>query len=140
MNLALDFGVPPDVALPATAPQALAARFEESMQQDGSPVRAVRHQPAKPANFVAFPEQLVPALRSAMSARGIQQLYSHQAAAIELAFAGKNVAVVTPTASGKTLCYNLPVVQEILANPQLALCICSRPKRWRRINAWNFSA
>jgi DEAD/DEAH box helicase domain-containing protein len=93
------------------------ARFEEAMQQHDSAVRAIRHQPAKAAQFAPYPEGLNPALRSALAARGIENLYSHQAAAVELALAGKNAVVVTPTASGKTLCYNLPVLNTILADP-----------------------
>ena len=52
-----------------------------------------------------------------LAQRGIQRLYSHQAEAFRLAAAGQNVTVVTPTASGKTLCYNLPVLQRIATNP-----------------------
>ena len=50
-------------------------------------------------------------------ARGIERLYTHQAQALAEAAAGRNVCVVTPTASGKTLCYNLPVLNAILQNP-----------------------
>lgn len=122
MNLALNFGDAPtlreDLAVePVSAVSALAARFEQAMQQDGSPVRAVRHQPARPPKFGAFPEQLNPALRSALQSRGVENLYTHQAEAVEHALSGRNVVVVTPTASGKTLCYNLPVVDAILADP-----------------------
>jgi DEAD/DEAH box helicase domain-containing protein len=125
MNLALDFGLalpsspqPESLAVQPLSPaQVLAEQFTQSMQQAGSPVRAVRHQPAKAAQFGPFPPLLNPALRSGLAARGIENLYSHQAAAVELALAGKNVVVVTPTASGKTLCYNLPVIQSILAEP-----------------------
>src|SRR3954451_20601413 len=97
--------------------QSLAVRFEEAMQQDGSPVRAVRHQPARPPKFGVFPERLNPALQSALAERGIEQLYTHQALAVEHALAGRNPVIVTPTASGKTLCYNVPVVHTILADP-----------------------
>src|SRR3954452_14811151 len=97
--------------------QSLAVRFEQAMQQDGSPVRAVRHQPARPPKFRAFPQLLNPALQSALAHNGIEHLYCHQASAVEHSLAGKNIVVVTPTASGKTLCYNLPVVHAILAEP-----------------------
>jgi DEAD/DEAH box helicase domain-containing protein len=118
MNLTLDFDIPESLALhPATAAAPLAARFVEALQQDGSPVRAVRHQPAKAARYGAFPEALNPRLRAALVERGIDNLYTHQAAAVEWSLQGKNVVVVTPTASGKTLCYNLPVVDDILATP-----------------------
>jgi DEAD/DEAH box helicase domain-containing protein len=56
-------------------------------------------------------------LRVALGARGVTQLYTHQAASIELALAGRNVVVTTPTASGKTLCYNAPVLSRALADP-----------------------
>jgi DEAD/DEAH box helicase domain-containing protein len=57
------------------------------------------------------------ALSEAYRAKGIQELYSHQAATAQLVRDGKNVVVVTPTASGKTLCYNLPVLNAVLENP-----------------------
>ena len=56
-------------------------------------------------------------LTDAYRAKGIRELYSHQAATAELVRDGKNVVVVTPTASGKTLCYNLPVLNTVLENP-----------------------
>jgi DEAD/DEAH box helicase domain-containing protein len=114
MNLALDF--PDPVLQPSSGVPALAARFLDSMQQDDSSVRAVRHNPAKAAQFAPFPAALNPALKAALALRGIENLYTHQAAAAEYALAGKNAVVVTPTASGKTLCYNLPVVHSILAD------------------------
>lgn len=122
MNLALDFGSLPNLAeaaaiQPVSVAHSLAARFSEALEQEDSAVRAVRYQPARPPRFSPFPGSLSPALRSAIAARGIEQLYCHQAAAIELSLAGKNAVVVTPTASGKTLCYNLPVVQTILEDP-----------------------
>jgi DEAD/DEAH box helicase domain-containing protein len=119
VNLALDFEDAPPRADPLalearSAVNALAARFQESMRQDASCVRVVRHEPAKPAKFARFPSELDAALRSALAARGIENLYIHQAAAVEHALEGRNPVVVTPTASGKTLCYNLPVVDAIL--------------------------
>ncbi len=130
MNLALDFGdtkdeqasLPPGPAeivslLPTSAVENLVLRFEESMQQDDSPVRAVRHQPARAAQFATYPEKLDVAVRQALARRGIEKLYSHQAAAVEHTLSGRDTVVVTPTASGKTLCYNLPVVQSVLEDP-----------------------
>lgn len=70
--------------------------------------------PARPAVYGEWPQFLRPELKSALQAKGIEQLYSHQSQAIEAAVGGKNVVIVTPTASGKTLCYNLPVVQSVL--------------------------
>src|SRR5690242_11514932 len=108
MNLTLGFEADAPAAATlapqSAAPvQALASRFQQAMQQDGSPVRAVRYEPARPPQFAPFPEMLNPALQTALGSRGIEQLYTHQSAAIEHALAGRNVAVVTPTASGKTL-------------------------------------
>jgi DEAD/DEAH box helicase domain-containing protein len=68
----------------------------------------------KEAIYSEFPSSVNPRLKSVLEKRGIKRLYSHQATAIENILSGKNVAIVTPTASGKTLCYNLPVVNKIL--------------------------
>src|SRR5271154_3207479 len=77
---------------------------------------AVKHFPAREAQYRAMPAWVRPELVAAYRAKKIEQLYSHQAAAAEMARAGKNFVVVTPTASGKTLCYNLPVLNAILEN------------------------
>jgi DEAD/DEAH box helicase domain-containing protein len=77
---------------------------------------AVRHIPAREAQFRATPAWVRPELAAAYHAKGIEKLYTHQAAAAELAHSGKNFVVVTPTASGKTLCYNLPVLNAVLGN------------------------
>ncbi len=92
-------------------------RFEQWMADPESPVRAVRRQAARPGEFADFPETLTPALQKALVARGIDRLYTHQAEAFAHASTGRNVVIVTPTASGKTLCYNLPVLNGLLADP-----------------------
>ena len=73
--------------------------------------------PAREAQYADFPAGIDPRLPPVLAGRGIFRLYTHQAAAIEAVEAGKNVVVVTPTASGKTMCYNLPVLSAILKNP-----------------------
>jgi len=83
----------------------------------GSCITATRHFPARPAVLAPFPASLDPRLGEALRARGITELYSHQARAWELVQKGHNVVVVTPTASGKTLCYNLPVLQALVQQP-----------------------
>ncbi|MFN8524398.1 MAG: DEAD/DEAH box helicase [Chloroflexota bacterium] len=83
----------------------------------GRCVTAFRHVPPRPARFADFPADLDPRLRAAYARRGIERLYTHQAEAIGHVLAGRNVVVVTPTASGKTLCYNVPVVNAILRDP-----------------------
>src|SRR5437763_320864 len=77
-------------------------------------VTAVRRLSAMAAQYAPFPAGLDPRLVRGLQARGIEQLYTHQAAAIEHALAGRHVVVITPTASGKTLCYNAPVLNAIL--------------------------
>lgn len=72
---------------------------------------------ARPAEFAPMPDALHPRVRQALAARGITRLYSHQADAIDAALAGQDVVVVTPTASGKTLCYNGPVLNSLLRDP-----------------------
>jgi DEAD/DEAH box helicase domain-containing protein len=96
--------------------EASVARFEEWMAVPDSPIRAIRRQPAREAAYAGMPEGLHPSLQAMLEARGIPQLYTHQADACRLSSAGKNVVVVTPTASGKTLCYNLPVLNAIVAD------------------------
>ncbi len=73
---------------------------------------------AQSARTVPFPEDLHPKLQEALQGKNISALYTHQLQAYRQARAGKNVVVVTPTASGKTLSYNLPVFEEILHNPE----------------------
>src|SRR5213082_2203501 len=73
--------------------------------------------PARQARYGGFPDSLDPRLGQALAARGISRLYTHQAQATALALAGKDLVVVTPTASGKTACYNLPVLQAMLKDP-----------------------
>jgi DEAD/DEAH box helicase domain-containing protein len=80
-------------------------------------VTAVERLPAVAAQFGPFPEGIDRRLRAALSARGIAQLYTHQADAIAHTIAGRNVVVITPTASGKTLCYNAPVLDAVLRDP-----------------------
>ena len=84
--------------------------------RDGQTLTAVRRYPAREAQWAEFPEWISADLRAAYRAKGIRQPYTHQAAAAESVYAGKNVVIVTPTASGKTLCYNLPVLSAILEN------------------------
>src|SRR6266581_1785503 len=80
-------------------------------------VTAVRRLPAVAAQLAPFPAALDDRLTRALQSRGIDRLYRHQADAIAHALAGRHVVVVTPTASGKTLCYNAPVLNAILQDP-----------------------
>jgi DEAD/DEAH box helicase domain-containing protein len=92
----------------------------DEIEQDAQLARRItrwQRLPARPARYADVPAGIDPRLLDALRQRGIERLYSHQAAAVEAALRGENVAVVTPTASGKTLCYNLPVLNTLLANP-----------------------
>src|SRR5262252_10454788 len=80
-------------------------------------VTAVRRLPAVGAQLVPFPDTLDSRLKLALASRGVEQLYTHQADAIDHALAGRHTVVTTPTASGKTLCYNAPALHAILQDP-----------------------
>jgi DEAD/DEAH box helicase domain-containing protein len=97
-----------------------ASGSEETCPRPDTPdlhVTALRRLPAAAAQYAPFPEALDPRLLTALQARGVSQLYTHQAEAIEHALAGRHVVVITPTASGKTLCYNAPVLHSMLQDP-----------------------
>ena len=88
------------------------------MQVSGDKVvTSVRHIPAQAARYASWPTDVDGRLIDALAARGIEQPYTHQAEAIGHALAGRHVVVVTPTASGKTLCYNGAVLSTVLREP-----------------------
>ena len=91
-------------------PQFLAADFQGEVTLD-------HVIPAAEARFASLPDDVRPELARALAARGIERLYSHQADAYSAVRNGRHLVVVTPTASGKTLCYNLPVLQRLLERP-----------------------
>ena len=73
--------------------------------------------PAREAHFVDLPPHLHPRLVEALGRLGVHRLYPHQARALDLVREGRHVVISTGTASGKSLCYHLPVYEEILENP-----------------------
>ncbi len=81
-------------------------------------ITAWRELPAAEGRFADYPDMLDPELVGVLRKRGVERLYTHQVQAIENVLAGRNVVVVTPTASGKTLCYNIPVLQALLRDPE----------------------
>lgn len=101
---------------PALAKPSGLGEFLAELRKSTS-VSGYHYIPARPPRLVDFPAAVGPRLRRALENRGIQKLYSHQAESFELAWSGKNAVIVTPTASGKTLCYNLPVLERIVENP-----------------------
>jgi DEAD/DEAH box helicase domain-containing protein len=99
------------------------ARVREIVEQlaardrSGEMLTAVHHIPAREAKFAPMPEWVRGELAAVYAEKGVSKLYTHQAAAAAAVHAGRNAVVVTPTASGKTLCYNLPVLNAVLENP-----------------------
>ncbi|MDQ6795388.1 MAG: DEAD/DEAH box helicase [Chloroflexota bacterium] len=92
----------------------------DDLLADPSLARGVLHHeivPPRDARYAPFPDWLDPRIRAGLASRGIDALYTHQAAAIEAVRAGQDVVVVTPTASGKTLCYTIPVLQALADDP-----------------------
>jgi DEAD/DEAH box helicase domain-containing protein len=85
-------------------------RFKEN-------IAAWRVLPARPARITGIPRGIHADMVRALEAAGIDALYLHQRAAAEMTAQGKDVVVATPTASGKSLCYNIPVVDRILKDP-----------------------
>jgi DEAD/DEAH box helicase domain-containing protein len=96
------------------------AQFLHELEADAQLSQRITHWghlPARPARHAETPPGVDPRLLAALRRRGIERLYTHQALAAEAVLRGENVVVVTPTASGKTLCYNLPVLSRLLAEP-----------------------
>jgi DEAD/DEAH box helicase domain-containing protein len=115
--------MPPSLFAVSRAPETLSTPMTRAfgvvngfVERDptGEIITAVRRFPAREAEFAEFPSWIHTDLVAAYKAKGVPQPYSHQAAAAEAVHVGKNVVIVTPTASGKTLCYNLPVLNSIL--------------------------
>jgi DEAD/DEAH box helicase domain-containing protein len=74
--------------------------------------------PPRDARFAEIPSSLAPGVAAALAARGVDRLYAHQERAYELAKSGRHVVIATPTASGKSLCYNLPVLDRLAGESQ----------------------
>jgi DEAD/DEAH box helicase domain-containing protein len=105
-----------DLAPVESALKEIEEKFRSSRTQGG--VTAIRHFPAREPRVAPFPASLPTRLTEILKARGFASLYTHQAQAFNLAREGKSLVVVTPTASGKTLCYNLPILSELVENPE----------------------
>ena len=100
---------------PADVASVLAGILDEPSLARGVLHHAV--EPAREAVTVPFPAWLDPRIGAALDHRGIDALYTHQAEALDAVRAGRDVCVVTPTASGKSLCYELPVLQALADDP-----------------------
>jgi len=98
-------------------PSPLDEVFAALWQDFGDRVAAWRELPPRAPRYAPFPEWVPESLRTALGDRGIEELYTHQRQAADLVQSGRNTVIVTPTASGKTLCYNLPVLSNLAAEP-----------------------
>jgi len=118
--LALDPGVPAELpgSPRARDPGQLAQRLQAKY---GDRVTGHFVLPAREGRYAPLPDGLPPALAAALRGRGIERLYSHQAEAWDAVQAGEHVVVVTPTASGKSLCYTLPVAAAAMRGDAKAL-------------------
>ena len=92
-------------------------RFEALQRLTNSPVATIRKLPGREARYVDFPIGIDARLREALASKGIEQLYSHQAQSWDHIASGNHAVIVTPTASGKTICYNLPVLNALASDP-----------------------
>jgi DEAD/DEAH box helicase domain-containing protein len=77
----------------------------------------IEHIRPRDARFGELEKPLLPALEECLTSHKLLPLYTHQTEAVNQALQGKNVMVVTSSASGKTLCYNIPVLQTLLTQP-----------------------
>ncbi len=91
--------------------------LKEFEQSAGSSATCHIHFDPLPPKYSEFPESINPLIVDSLKSVGIEKPYIHQSESIKLTIEGKNVVVVTPTASGKTLCYNVPILNELLKNP-----------------------
>ncbi|NEV60462.1 DEAD/DEAH box helicase [Thiorhodococcus minor] len=107
-------------SLNADSPQVLRLEARLAAKYRGR-IAATRSTPARSAQWRDLPADLPPALAEALRNRGLERLYSHQREAWDLARVGRHLVVATPTASGKTLCYNLPVLESVLSGGRKAL-------------------
>ncbi|MBI3745454.1 MAG: DEAD/DEAH box helicase [Chloroflexi bacterium] len=101
------------------APADTDAVLARLLQEPSLATAVIHHEviPPRAAETAPFPAWLDPRIERGLRSRGIESLYTHQAAAIESVRSGEDVVVVTPTASGKTLCYTVPVLQALADDP-----------------------
>ncbi|NJD29856.1 MAG: DEAD/DEAH box helicase [Chloroflexi bacterium] len=111
--------MPEGSAMRTYAPASTETVLQRLLEEPSLASGVVHHArlPAREARTEPFPDWLDPRIARGLEARGITSLYAHQAEAISAVHAGEDIVVVTPTASGKTLCYALPVLQALAEDP-----------------------
>ena len=99
----------------------------------------VHTQPGRPAQWAPVPENILPPVKQFLSALNISRLYKHQAQAIEAMLDGDDALITTGTASGKSLCYQVPMLQRLLQNPKATALLLFPAKALARDQAksWN---
>jgi DEAD/DEAH box helicase domain-containing protein len=109
----------PEVGMRTYAPAPTRSVLDRLLDEPSLARGVVHHEvrEARPAVHGAWPAWLDPRIRDGLARRGIEQPYSHQAEAIGAVHDGRDIVVVTPTASGKSLCYTVPVLQAIAEDP-----------------------
>lgn len=108
----------PDICPGQGSAERLAAIESRLCEGEHGEVVAVNRVAARPGSFAAWPTPLDPRLAAALAGRGVERPYAHQAEAIAAAQAGRDVVLATSTASGKSLCFQVPIVEAALADPQ----------------------
>ncbi len=96
-------------------------RFLQSLQADRDYADQIVHVEtieARDASLQETARPIAPEIRDALKAFGIKELYVHQAQAVDAVRRGEHIVVVTGTASGKSLCYNIPVLEGLLSDPE----------------------
>ncbi|XP_025801088.1 uncharacterized protein LOC112880592 isoform X3 [Panicum hallii] len=93
-------------------PAEMAEHLKQGLGKEGQIVH-IQEIPSREASFTEFPCHLSEAMREALASIGISRLYSHQSQAIESSISGRHIVVATSTSSGKSLCYNIPVLESL---------------------------
>ncbi|CAL4890489.1 unnamed protein product [Urochloa decumbens] len=104
------------------SPAQMVAHLKQGLGRHGQ-IKHAREIPGRQASFRPLPSHLSQATKSALDAIGVTRLYSHQAQAIDAGSGGKHVVVATSTSSGKSLCYNVPVLESISTSAACALYV-----------------
>jgi len=116
--------------------------FLESLKADPAYAGQIVHvhtQPARPAQWAPLPQGLHPGVERFLAGLGVSRLYRHQAEAIEAALRGDDVLITTGPASGKSLCFQVPILQGFLADPAATALFVFPMKALARdqVAAWN---
>ena len=96
--------------------------------------------PARPARYGSLSPRLDPRLEAALARSGVEQLYLHQSESVQAARNGENLIVATGAASGKSLCYQVPLLETALARKSSRGLLLFPPRRWPRTSSGRSTA